>query len=218
MNRMNDTKEQYLLTPVDGNNNEKNNFDVSFDFREFPEVIRGIEKDYNHQEDDSFDASTAFNSPLEKGEITSKILDGDYFAYYKLKDNLDFEQNGNEEKAQVSFFNISLKSDTKKDPFTRKSTLRGKKIKTSVFMKKNWKEKLMNFRDSRMKKLFWKINFSIINNINTQGCNSNSQPNGGNFYYINNQSMNQGMNQSNCFNYNYNNQHLCNQMQSKISY
>ena len=74
-------------------------------------------------------------------------------------------------------------------------------------MKKNWKEKLMTFRDSRMKKLFWKIN--------SQGCNSNSQLNCGNFYYTNNKSMNQRMSQSNC--YNYNNQVLCNPMQSKIT-
>ena len=163
----------YLLTPVDGNSDENPNFENSFDFREFPEVIRDLEKDYSQQDaDNDFEklsqASTDFNSPVDRCLSIEKPS----FSFKALQ----FLAAEREAQTQF-FFNISLGNE---NPHAMNyNAPRGKKLKTNQFMKKNWKTKLASFRENRWKKLLMKINFLLINKINklNSGCQVSEGPN-----------------------------------------
>jgi hypothetical protein len=150
----------YLLTPVDGNSDENPNFENSFDFKEFPEVIRDIEKDYGQQDAENYfeklsHASTDFNSPVDRCFSQEKTN----FSFKALQ----FLAAEREAQSQF-FFNISLGQENPRA--MNYKAPRGKKLKTNQFMKKNWKTKLASFRENRWKKLLMKINFLLINKIN----------------------------------------------------
>jgi hypothetical protein len=157
----------YLLTPIDGSSEESQTFEESFDFAEFPEVIRGIEKDLSNEEEDLerlSRASTFFNSPVDKLVSTSYEkqsigFNSPYFAREtERKENIDNIC----EKLQ---FNITLRKENKQIP-PIPNIQRRKKIKTRHFMKKNWLNKLTNFKENRLRKLVTKVNSLVVNKIN----------------------------------------------------
>jgi hypothetical protein len=157
----------YLLTPIDGSSEESQTFEESFDFAEFPEVIRGIEKDLSNEEEDLerlSRASTFFNSPVDKLVSTSYEkqsigFNSPYFASEtERKENIDNIC----EKLQ---FNITLRKENKQIP-PIPNIQRRKKIKTRHFMKKNWLNKLTNFKENRLRKLVTKVNSLLVNKIN----------------------------------------------------
>ena len=148
----------YLLTPIDGSSEDSQTFQESLDFTEFPEIIRGIEKDLSNDEDELeglSSASTFFNSPVDKLVSPSNEKESiGYNSFYYAKET---EKNQSSESiCEKLEFNISLRMDNKLNsimPFQR-----GKKIKSRHFMKKNWQVKLKNFKESRIKKYSAKVN------------------------------------------------------------
>jgi hypothetical protein len=129
------------LTPIDGEQAKNDKLDNSFNFDEFSDLIRGIEKDYINDENCFSDSSTLFNSPEKftcvntkyRSEVPEPIRTNDF--------------------SKVNF-DISLKSSNK--------GCKLKKLKPSQFLKKNWKEKIAEIKEKNLKLFISKKNTTIL--------------------------------------------------------
>lgn len=164
----------YLTTPIDGNN-VNHEVDNSISFCEFPGIIQDIEDEYDNLRNDTLNYSSMMNSCSDW--MYHKNEDNKLPNSENLLSNLNFIKSQELNIFQNGHSNsITLQNELNKILLLKKSQGFIKKIKTSTFMKKNWKIKLNNFRENRLQKLFWKVNpmkNNNFNNYNNLGYNDN---------------------------------------------
>jgi hypothetical protein len=126
------------LTPIDGEHLISDKFDNTFSFHEFSHLILGIEEDYMNDETCFSDNSTSFNSPEKLMCVNTKFK--------------------NEEISSIQNVALNIHFDTSLSSFSSSKSCKLKKLKPSSFLKKNWKEKIANLKENKLKFFLSKIN------------------------------------------------------------
>jgi hypothetical protein len=126
------------LTPIDGEHTRIDKFDNSFSFHEFSHLIREIDEDYMNDETCFSNNSTSFNSPEKITCVNTKCK--------------------NEEINSITNDALKIHFDTSLSSFSSSKSCKLKKLKPSNFLKKNWKQKIANLKENKLKFFLSKIN------------------------------------------------------------
>ena len=172
-----------FVTPIDmgyvTKSSREDNSDALYgDYNQLQNIIDGLKKDFCDDEDESNDgsedeASTNSCSPImndgmfipKENTSTGGFVQGNY-PNSPFSPDFCLSNSSQNITSNVLSFNCPIK---------------GKVIKTSNFMKKNWKNKLSNFKHTVKSKIMSKINFLLNNKINNFNLGTSSDIIGADF-------------------------------------